>query len=346
MKLAPISRLAIALASLAIVATYFVPVWQILLWAPQYPEGLTMKIWLSKLTGEVEIINGLNHYIGMKHIKEEMFPEFKILPYIVGIFIAFGLATAITASRRMLVGFIAFAVVFLTLAMIDFYRWGYDYGHNLDPTAPIQVPGMSYQPPLIGYGTLLNFTAYSGPDTGGWIVIGAGVLAFAVLIYELYYRNRKLQPVTGRKSRGGRVVTPLLLMLGLFACSTGPEPIRYGQDECAQCKMTLTDKRFGAEIVTSKGKVFKFDDLNCLVNFLDKGTVPGEQVAQTLAIDFARPQTFVAVEKAFFLSNEAIKSPMRGDIATFSTAADRDAASREIGGGQPMDWPEVRQHFK
>jgi copper chaperone NosL len=64
--------------------------------------------------------------------------------------------------------------------MYDFYQWGYDYGHNLDPTAPIQVPGLSYQPPLFGHKRLLNFDAYSLPDVGGWIVIAAAVLAFAV----------------------------------------------------------------------------------------------------------------------------------------------------------------------
>ena len=72
-------------ASLSLIATYFLPLWRIDLWAPQYPEGLSMQIWLNKLSGQVEIINGLNHYIGMAHIKEEMFPEFKFLSYIVEI---------------------------------------------------------------------------------------------------------------------------------------------------------------------------------------------------------------------------------------------------------------------
>ena len=77
-------------------------------------------------------------------------------------------------------------------ALVDFYLWGYDYGHNLDPTAPIVVPGMSYQPPLIGTKQLLNFTAFSGPDIGGWIFLAAGLLAIGALGFEIYMSKKKV----------------------------------------------------------------------------------------------------------------------------------------------------------
>src|SRR6186713_480926 len=183
------SRIIIAIASLALVAIYFFPVWFIFLIAPQYPEGLTMNIWLYKITGQVEIINGLNHYIGMKHIKVEMFPEFKFLIYIVGFFILFGLFVAIIGKRKWLLVYLITTVLGGIAAMVDFYKWGYDYGHHLDPKAAIQIPGLSYQPPLIGHKTLLNFDAYSYPDTGGWVVIIAGLIIFFVYGYE-WWRNR------------------------------------------------------------------------------------------------------------------------------------------------------------
>ena len=85
------SRILVAIAAIAMIATYFLPTWSIYLIAPQYPEGLSMQIWLNKITGQVEIINGLNHYIGMKTINADMFPEFKILPFIIGFFILYGL---------------------------------------------------------------------------------------------------------------------------------------------------------------------------------------------------------------------------------------------------------------
>ena len=110
--------------------------------------------------------------------------------------------------------------------------------------------------------------------------------------------------------------------------------------------MTLTDKRFGAEIITDKGKVLKFDDLNCLVAYLDGGEIPQADVAQIVAVDFKKSASFVDVQKAFFLQNDAIKSPMRGDIAAFSDPAELAKVKAEVGGGQEMNWGAVRKSFQ
>lgn len=183
--LKPISRVLVAVAALLMVSAYFVPLWQILMWAPQYPEGLEMDIWINNITGDVKIISALNHYIGMKHIEVEMFPEFTYMIYIVAFLIGFGLLAAIINRRVMLWSFIGLLLLTGIAALIDFWLWGYDYGHNLDPTAAIVVPGMSYQPPLIGTKQLLNFTAFSGPDIGGWIFVASALISIAALIVEI-----------------------------------------------------------------------------------------------------------------------------------------------------------------
>jgi copper chaperone NosL len=182
--LKPITRIAVAIVALSLVAAYFVPLWQILMWAPQYPEGLEMKIWFNTLTGEVRTISALNHYIGMRTIEVSMFPEFEYIRYVIGFLIAFGLLTAVVNRRLMLISLLGFILATGLGALVDFYLWGYDYGHNLNPEAPIKIEGMSYQPPLIGTKQLLNFTAFSGPDVGGWIFIAAAGLLFGFLIYE------------------------------------------------------------------------------------------------------------------------------------------------------------------
>lgn len=182
--LRPVTRLLLALAALSLVATFFLPLWQIQLWAPQYPEGLTMKIWLHRISGDFDIINGINHYIGMKSIRAEMFPEFKIMRPLVGLVIGLGLLPALTGRRRWLYLFVLLLFVGGALGMLDYCRWGYDYGHDLNPKAAISVPGMSYEPPLIGYKNLLNFVAYSGPDYGGWVFIGVGVVAVVLAGWE------------------------------------------------------------------------------------------------------------------------------------------------------------------
>lgn len=189
-KLKDTSRILLAVASLALISAYFIPLWQILMWAPQYPEGLEMKIWINTLTGDVRTISALNHYIGMKTIEVSMFPEFGYMIYIVAGIIAMGLITSLVGKRFMLISFFGVMIATALSALIDFYMWGYDYGHNLSPDAPIKIEGMSYQPPLIGTKILLNFTAFSGPDVGGWIFISVGILVFSILLYE-WKANRK-----------------------------------------------------------------------------------------------------------------------------------------------------------
>lgn len=344
MVLSKITRIILGVASLSLIITYYVPLWQILLWAPQYPEGLTMKIWMDNISGEVAIINGLNHYIGMKHISVEMFPEFDYLGILIGFLIAVGLAAALFGRGRILFFFTLLSYVYGVAALWDFYRWGYEYGHNLDPNAAIIVPGMSYQPPVIGYKNLLNFTSYSGPDTGAWVIIGVCLLATFLWWWE-FFKNRKAKAMAGNMT--GKLTTIALFfgLSNLYACSTGPEPIRYGQDNCQNCKMTLTDKRFGAEVITQKGKVYKFDDLNCLVKYLQSGAESDAAIAQIVTVDFNKTGSFIDVQKAFFLQNEAIKSPMRGDAASFSTQKDLDAVKASFGGGKQLDWTALKAGF-
>lgn len=131
MKKIPVSAAwMIVLACISISINFFVPVWRIDLFAPQYPEGLVMKIWLSHLSGDVEVINGLNHYIGMAVIKEDMFPEFKFLPWITGTFIAIGVLIVFTRNRKLLYGYFLLMIAGGILALYDFYQWGYKYGQE------------------------------------------------------------------------------------------------------------------------------------------------------------------------------------------------------------------------
>lgn len=192
--LRPVTRLLILVAALSLITAYLVPLWEIQLWAPQYPEGLNMKIWVNRISGDFDIINGINHYIGMKTIKQEMFPEFKYMQFVVGVIMALGLLPAVTGRRRWLHVFLGALCLFAAFGLLDFYRWGYDYGHNLNPKAAISVPGMSYSPPILGYKSLLNFVAYSGPDIGGWVFIAVGVVAVALTTWEqLLARAKRLK---------------------------------------------------------------------------------------------------------------------------------------------------------
>lgn len=185
-----ISKIGLAIMALFFIGSLFVPLWQIELEAPQYPEGLVLKMHAHKIAGDVEIINGLNHYIGMATLHTENFIEFKIVPYIIGLFAAFAIILIFLNNRKGLLGFMVALLSFVVIAGVDFYRWNYAYGHNLDPNAAIKVPGMAYQPPVLGYKKLLNFGAYSIPDIGGWLLITAGIILTILVIKEYKFQKK------------------------------------------------------------------------------------------------------------------------------------------------------------
>jgi hypothetical protein len=204
------SRLIVALAALSLAVLYVLPLWHIGLKAPQYPEGLGLYIAADRIVGEkpqdLNSINGLNHYIGMKTIEPDDIPELRFMPKIIGGLIVLGVLVALVGRRGMLYGYAAVLVAFAAAGLADFYKWTYDYGHNLDPRAIIKVPGMTYQPPLIGSKQLLNFHATSWPAAGGWV---------AILVVSLVVGLAVWQWRRGRKPR--RVAAGAALALGAAA---------------------------------------------------------------------------------------------------------------------------------
>jgi hypothetical protein len=185
MTVSHVRRLTFAVAALMLGVAVIFPLWRVSLTAPQYPEGLGMYIWAHTVAGigenDLQNINGLNHYIGMKAIEPESIPELKVMRPGILAMALLGLAVAALGQRRWMRVWAGALVLSALVGLVDFYKWEYDYGHNLDlENAPIKIPGMSYQPPLIGSKKLLNFTATSLPATGGLLAIGAVVLAVAV----------------------------------------------------------------------------------------------------------------------------------------------------------------------
>ncbi len=182
------ARILLAVASLSLILLYVLPLWRVSLEAPQYPEGIGMKIKMTTIEGvrphDLKNINGLNHYIGMQAIVPDAIPELKIMPWVFGFLIVLGLAGAALKRRALLYAWVGLFALTVVVGLIDFWRWGYDYGHNLNPHAAIKVPGMAYQPPVIGSKQLLNFTAYSWPDVGGWIAAAALVLGLVAAVVE------------------------------------------------------------------------------------------------------------------------------------------------------------------
>jgi copper chaperone NosL len=166
-KFRPTERRFIFLAALVLLPVFFLPVlhiWEMRMWAPQYREGLQLRIYTNEIRGDVDKINTLNHYVGMHAIRNEDFREFRFLPQALT---AFGLLALLAGlfNRRWLavLGWVAFTV-FAVVMFRDYATWLWKYGHDLDPRAAIKLP--TFTPPLIGYNRMANFKVLSIPGPG------------------------------------------------------------------------------------------------------------------------------------------------------------------------------------
>lgn len=104
----------------------------------------------------------------------------------------------------------------------------------------------------------------------------------------------------------------------LNSCGGGPQPIRFGEDACDNCRMVISDQRFGAELVTDKGKVFKFDDINCFWKYKQRQQLAAADLSFQLVIDYNQPGKLIDASTACILRSDAIKSPMASRLAAFS----------------------------
>lgn len=122
----------------------------------------------------------------------------------------------------------------------------------------------------------------------------------------------------------------IIVLALLSACSRAPEPIVYGKDACTHCKMTIMDKRFAAEIITSKGKVFKFDAAECMAGFLKENQdIATNDKSIFLVNDFDHPGQFVDARKSWFLNDKSLSSPMGANLAAFSSQGSAQAMAKD-----------------
>jgi copper chaperone NosL len=349
-----VSRIVVFIAALALGLVYVLPVWRIELEAPQYPEGLGMVIEVDDIVGvkphDLANINNLNHYIGMKRIEPDSIPELRWMPIIVAGLIVLGLATAALGRRWLLYGWVAVFLAISVAGLVDFWKWEYDYGHDLDQeTAIIKIPGMSYQPPLIGSRQILNFRAHSWPGAGGWIAIAAALAGVGVAMTE--FRQGRRDARDRREGRAGErrdlkqaaVIATAVGASALLAAGCGeptPRPIAYGTDACEHCHMGLAEPGHGAEALLATGRAYVFDSVECLAGWLveDRGDV---EIHSLWVMDFTEPGSLVRVEDAFFLRSPTLTSPMGLGLTAFGRVEDRDGAVNAFG-GDPLTWAEVR----
>lgn len=137
----------------------------------------------------------------------------------------------------------------------------------------------------------------------------------------------------------------VIIILGLLffsSCSTEPEEIAYGKDQCSFCKMNVVDKTHAAQYVTAKGKQFKFDAIECMINDLaDKNE---DEVEVVLVADYNNPGKMIDSKTASYLVSDGIKSPMGENLSALSTIEEALKLQSEYS-GEVYNWNEIKEYL-
>jgi hypothetical protein len=185
-----VSRVVLVLAALSVAVSVLFPLWRMHLIAPQYAEGLTLDIYAWKIQGgglkgnDLNEINNLNHYIGMKPIHQADFTEMQVLPFMFGVFILLALRAAGLGQMRFIVDLFMLAAWFGAFSIGSFYYRLWTYGHQLDPKAPMTIK--PFTPLIFGKQTIANFTQASYPQLGTYLL-----WVFMALLLVAMWRSRK-----------------------------------------------------------------------------------------------------------------------------------------------------------
>jgi len=352
-RLSKASTIAMAAAAIAILGVFVFPLWKISLHAPQYPQGLGIDIWIHRIEGatphDLQNINGLNHYIGMQAIEPGEIPELRYMKYFAAGLAALAAVVALVRRRWALVAWTVLALVLAGLGMYDFYQWEYAYGHELNPDAAIKIPGMSYQPPMFGTKQLLNFTTSAYPGIGGVLaMLGVG-LGVAALLWEygVLLRRRECECRNKQRTIVRAAAATWVLVVGLMACAArGPQAIAYGSDACEFCGMTISDDRYGSAIVTAKGRTYKFDSIECMLQSQGEGEkLAGTPVDQWYSTAYSHRGVLMPAPSATYLVSPNLPSPMGAGLTAFANRDDAKHVQQEKG-GDVLDWAAIQTRMR
>lgn len=140
-----------------------------------------------------------------------------------------------------------------------------------------------------------------------------------------------------------RILLPVSFLISLVACQVKPQPINYGSDSCHFCKMTIVDNQHAAELVTVKGKAFKYDAIECMVN--DLHDWDQAEVKYHLIADYSDPGKLIDATSSHFVISQAIPSPMGRYLTGFGNAEKRNNVLKDAR-GEALDWQQLRQYFQ
>lgn len=137
----------------------------------------------------------------------------------------------------------------------------------------------------------------------------------------------------------------LFLTSFFYSCTKSPEPINYGKDECEYCRMMITDKKYGSEIITVKGKIYKFDSIECLIEFSLEKNIAGDVNQMFFTTNFSKPEELINAANAFYIHNDNFRSPMGLNVSAFKSESELNSF-HSANGGTKLTWIDVIELVK
>lgn len=177
-------------AAIFLLISIFLPYWRMTLHAPQYPGGLQIQLYVNQVTGDVDEIDGLNHYIGMRSMKDAAPLERSLSIFmIIGVVLLVAAAIYIHSPVAAFFSFPAF--LFPAIFLGDLYFWMRNFGLNLDPKAPLSGAVKPFVPPILGTGMVGQFRTVATWDIG----LILSILASILIVGGLYYHRKAYKPL-------------------------------------------------------------------------------------------------------------------------------------------------------
>lgn len=140
-----------------------------------------------------------------------------------------------------------------------------------------------------------------------------------------------------------RYISAFAILLLISSCKPKPQAIEYGIDACHFCKMTIVDKVHASEIVTNKGKVYKFDAAECMIRFMKE--FDSFEIKLYLTNIYTEPEVLIDATKATFLISKNVPSPMGAFLSAFRDKTDAERIKSEKG-GELYTWESILDKFK
>jgi len=178
------------LAAVLLIISILLPYWKMTLHAPQYPKGLVAQAYVNRLVGDVKEIDGLNHYIGMRSLGEAASLELSLSIAAIAVITLLVLATIVVHTRWAALLALP-ALLFPVMFLGDLAFWLHTYGQNLDPTAPLSSSVEPFTPPVLGEGTVGQFSTVAEPDVG--LIVAA--IASLLILVGLFFHRRAYKPL-------------------------------------------------------------------------------------------------------------------------------------------------------